>query len=263
MSTTATLLPSDAVVDDTVYRRELLKPGFLALLVTQFLTAFNDNVFRWLIVPIGQLVIGETTSLALGAVCFTLPYLLFAPTAGYLSDRYSKRSIIVTCKFAEIVLMLIGIVGIWQGNVYLLMFLIFCMGTQSALFSPARYGTIPELLSLKALSEGNGLMAMVTIIASASGMFAGLQLYQLCFGGDLVIDLFWPIAAALLGVAVLGFLVSLLVRSGPAADTSRVWNFNPVEELRPSLRQLFSDRQLARSALGVGCSVWTKPRFPT
>ncbi len=239
------------VVDDTVYRRELLQPGFIALLFTQFFTAFNDNLFRWLVVPIGQLYLGDTAALAWGAVLFTLPYLLFAPTAGFLADRYAKRSVTIACKVAEIVLMSIGVLAIWYGNIYLLMFLIFCMGTQSALFSPAKIGVIPELLSVKSLSEGNGLMAMVTIVSCALGTFAGLNIYQYCFEGTDTLVTLWPIPAALLGIAVLGWVASLFVKSLEAADTSRVWKWNPVEEFGPSLKVLFSDRPLARVALGI------------
>lgn len=251
MSSPAVAQGQIPVVDDAVYRRELLQPGFLALLMTQFFTAFNDNLFRWLVVPIGQHYLGDTQALAWGAVLFTLPFLLLAPTAGFLADRFAKRSVIVTCKLAEIFVMLAGVFAIWYGDVYLLMLLVFCMGAQSALFSPAKFGAIPELLSVKALSEGNGLMAMITITACALGNFSGYQVYYAAFGGDKTLEVFWPIPLSLLGIAVLGWLVSLGVKTASSADPGRVWKMNPIEELRPSLRVLFADRPLARAALGI------------
>ncbi len=240
----------EPVADDTEYRRELTGLSFLALLATQFFTAFNDNLFRWLVVPIGQNFLGDSKALALGAVLFTLPYLIFAPTAGFLADRFTKRKVIIACKFAEILVMLLGVAAIWYSNIYLLMFLVFCMGTQSALFSPAKIGAIPELLSVRALSEGNGLMAMVTIAACALGTFAGLKIYDLNYDAGTLISL-WPIAVALLGIAAVGFLVSLLVYTNPAADPNRKWTINPIEEFRPSLRRLFCDPPLARTAIGI------------
>ncbi|MCG6154535.1 MFS transporter [Rubinisphaera margarita] len=240
----------EPVADDTEYRRELTGLSFLALLATQFFTAFNDNLFRWLVVPIGQNILGDSEALAWGAVLFTLPYLIFAPTAGFLADRFAKRKVIIACKFVEIAVMLLGVAAIWYSNIYLLMFLVFCMGTQSALFSPAKIGAIPELLSVRALSEGNGLMAMVTIAACALGTFAGLKIYDLNYEAGVLIAL-WPIAVALLGIAVVGFFVSLLVYTNPAADPSRKWTLNPIEEFRPSLRRLFCDPPLARTALGI------------
>ena len=239
------------IPEDTEARKELLKPAFLALLATQFFTAFNDNFFRWLVVPIGQEPLGDTMALALGAILFTLPYLIFAPTAGFLADRFPKRKVIVGCKFAEIVVMLIGVIAIGYGNIYMLMFLVFCMGTQSALFSPAKMGAIPELLSVGSLSLGNGLMAMVTIVAVAMGQVAGYKVYQSSFGTDNVLDYLWPIAVGLLGIAVVGWLISLLVFTKPSADPNRKWNFDPIAELRPSIKQLFQDPPLARAAIGI------------
>ena len=242
---------SSPVADDTKYRRELLQPGFLALLATQFFTAFNDNLFRWLVVPIGQNFLGDSAALAWGAVLFTLPYLIFAPAAGFLADRFSKRSVIISCKLAEIFVMSLGVFAIWHGNVYLLLFLVFCMGTQSALFSPAKIGAIPELLSLKALSEGNGLMAMITIAACALGTFAGLKIYDFTYDEAGLLTNLIPIAASLLGIAVIGWIVSFFVKTQPAADVNRKLLLNPIEELRPSLKQLFRDPPLARAALGI------------
>ena len=39
-------------------RGGLLSRSFLGLLCTQFLGAINDNMFRWLVVPIGKDLVG-------------------------------------------------------------------------------------------------------------------------------------------------------------------------------------------------------------
>jgi acyl-[acyl-carrier-protein]-phospholipid O-acyltransferase/long-chain-fatty-acid--[acyl-carrier-protein] ligase len=86
----------------------VLNRSFLGLLVTQFLGAMNDNIFRWLVVPIGKHIAGPehaATALAAGLACLVLPFILFASHAGYLADRYSKRNVIVGCKIAEVVIM--------------------------------------------------------------------------------------------------------------------------------------------------------------
>src|SRR5690606_40887771 len=85
--------------------------SFVGLLLTQLLGAFNDNMFRWLVVPIGQSVdgFGAAMAVSLGLACFTLPYLVLAPAAGWLADRFSKRDISVACKLAEILIMLLGV----------------------------------------------------------------------------------------------------------------------------------------------------------
>jgi MFS family permease len=93
--------------------RALASRGFLCLLATQTLGTLNDNMFRWLAVPIGSHMLGGTeqagiAALSWGIFWFTLPYLVLPTHAGWLADRFSKRSVIVWCKVAEIVVMLLA-----------------------------------------------------------------------------------------------------------------------------------------------------------
>jgi len=122
-------------------RGGLATRSFLGLLATQFLVALNDNMFRWLIVPIGKNILGAEhadRALSMGLVCLVLPYIFLAAPAGYLADRFSKRAVILGCKVAEVVLMVLGIASILQGNIYLMYGVLTLMGTEAALFSPAR-----------------------------------------------------------------------------------------------------------------------------
>ena len=72
----------------------ILSTGYTGLLLTQFLGAFNDNMFRWLVVPIGQQILpsenAATLSLALGGICFTIPYLILVATAGSLEANWNS-----------------------------------------------------------------------------------------------------------------------------------------------------------------------------
>src|SRR5262245_28345398 len=89
---------------------KLVSPGFLGLLATQFLTAVNDNIFRWLVIGIGKDHVAdygahhpgtwltEGNVLMAGTACFVLPYLVLAAPAGYLADKYRKKQVIVACK---------------------------------------------------------------------------------------------------------------------------------------------------------------------
>ena len=79
----------------------LFSRSFTGLLATQFLGSMNDNMFRWLSVPIAKEVLGDAASLSLGLFCFTVPYLLLAAPAGYLADKFSKRSVIIWCKVSS------------------------------------------------------------------------------------------------------------------------------------------------------------------
>src|SRR3990172_3576672 len=141
--------------------RPLWNRSFVGLLATQFLGAVNDNMFRWLVVPIGKEMVGTeggAAALSAGLACFVLPYLLLAAPAGYLADRFSKRSVIVACKVAEIVIMALGVASILAGSLPMLLAVVALMGAQSALFSPSKLGSIPEMLKPRHISAANGLM---------------------------------------------------------------------------------------------------------
>ncbi|MCA9054579.1 MAG: MFS transporter, partial [Planctomycetaceae bacterium] len=242
-------------------RNGISSRSFLALVATQWLGAFNDNMFRWLAVPIGQSSprLGVDGALVLGGVCFTIPYLLLAPTAGSLADRYSKRSVIVACKVAEIVLMILGIAAILSGSLVCIFSVVILMGAQSALFAPAKFGSLPEMLHPNALSKGNGVLGLVTVVASALGTVAGYWLFGQV--ESLVAPavgsapaspvLIWPAAAALIGVAVMGTFASLFIGDLPAANPNCKLDLNPITETVPALQLLFSDVKLARTALGI------------
>lgn len=232
---------------------KLWSKSFIALMATQFFTAFNDNMFRWFVVKVGQdLWPGDSKSsvLALGAACFTLPYLLFAPMAGSLADRFSKRSVIVACKVAEIAIVLLGTLAVLTSQLWLLFLLVFCMGAQSALFSPAKIGVIPEILPFSKLSKGNGLFAMVTVIACAAGTIAGYAIYGATHSEQQLVSIV-PAAIALLSVAVVGLGVCLPIQKMPAGDPSRSIAWNPISNLQQDFLPLFRNTALFQSALGI------------
>src|SRR5262245_21489154 len=137
----------------------LASAGFLGLLVTQFLTATNDNIFRWLVIGIGKDHVAAVAKaggsggwltddnvLMAGTACLVLPYLVLAAPAGYLADKYPKRSVIVGAKLAEIVIMILGVGAILCGQLAsmtamaLLFMTVALLGAQAAMFSPSRSG---------------------------------------------------------------------------------------------------------------------------
>lgn len=153
--------------------------GFVAFLVTQFLVALNDNIFRWLIVPIGKEFVGQDLALAAGAICFLLPFLVLAAPAGYLADRFSKRSVMIACKAAEIIIMVLGVAVILTGNIWWMLLVLFLMGAQSTMFSPAKYGAIPEMAPPSRIAAANGVVAMTTMIACIVGVAVGGWVFTL------------------------------------------------------------------------------------
>jgi acyl-[acyl-carrier-protein]-phospholipid O-acyltransferase/long-chain-fatty-acid--[acyl-carrier-protein] ligase len=229
-------------------------------MLTQFFGTLNDNMFRWFVVPLGKELIDPAVALALGAICFILPYPLLAALAGYVADRFSKRTVIVWCKFAEIMLMCLGIAAVLSGHLTLVFFVVALMGAQSALFSPAKYGSIAEILPGDQLTQGNGWMGLVTIVSSALGFIVGNGLYALTQhlspAGPILahrpaFSSIAPAAAAFLGVAIVGWIASLTIRPLRPADPSRSFPYNMAVDTVRSLRLVTHDRTLLRTTLGI------------
>ncbi len=232
--------------------REGLDSGsFLGLLITQFLGATNDNAFRWLVIGIGKNYRPDQIGLILmaGTVCFVAPYLVLASVAGYLADRFSKRRVIIWCKVAEIAIMVLGVGAIIFGNIWLLFSAVAAMGAQSALFGPAKLGSIPEMLKATKISAANGLMGLTTVIATVIGMGIGCWLSDNT--GSTGQDAPWLSAIVLIGIALVGWATSLLIRRLPAAAPERTFPWDMVSQTCRDLYTLGSKGPLLRVALGI------------
>ncbi len=250
----------------------LTSPAFLGFLLTQFLGAMNDNMFRWLVVPIAKFVADEQLRgswveqllgsartdheiqfepiiLGAGLACFVLPYLLLASYAGYFADRFSKRKVIIGCKIAEIVVMSLGVAAIWWGNIYGMFAVVALMGSQSAIFGPSKMGVIPEIVRSEKLSAANGLVGLTTVVAVVAGTIAGGYLFA-ATGND-GREALWISALALIGVATVGSLTSLLIKRVPSANPSRTFPVNPFTDTIRDIRLLGVSRPILRVALGI------------
>lgn len=181
-------------------------------------------------------------------VVFTLPLVVCSTFAGLLADRVSKRTVIIAMKSAEVLLMALGTASLWfdPTGQALPLVVLGLMGVHSALFSPAKYGILPELLSHERLSRGNGLLELWTFMAIITGTAAaGLLL-------DLSDPFHWQAGAALTVLAALGFVASWLVPPVPPARSEG--------DLRDTLRgawsALYADRVL-RLAISGNIFFWT------
>ena len=230
----------------------LVSPSFQGLLWTNWLTAINDNAFRWFVIGAGKTYFDpgeEGTVLMLATISFVIPYIILAAPAGWLADRFAKRNVIVGCKILEIIVMVIGIGSLLIGNIWLLMFSVFLMGTQSALFAPAKIGTIPELLDESEISTGNGIFNLATLSAVVIGM--GIGAYLADEAGDFGQDNIWLTGSVLIGLAVVGTIVSFLITPFKAANPTAEFPYNIPVETGRNISQLVSMGKLFRVGLGI------------
>jgi MFS family permease len=226
--------------------------SFWGMTVTQFLGAFNDNLFKQLMLLLSLKVAVDQRDLQpVAMVVFSAPFLLFSGYAGYLADRYRKQRIIVASKVAEIGVMLLGVVGFLafatMGFPGLLLIL-FLMGTQSAFFGPSKYGILPEMLRGADLPRANGLILMTTFLAIIFGTASAGVLTDFALASELPIQesarRLWLGSCFCVGIAVVGTCTSLLIRSGPPAAAALQFRLGAVAVPVETRRMLARDRPL-------------------
>jgi acyl-[acyl-carrier-protein]-phospholipid O-acyltransferase/long-chain-fatty-acid--[acyl-carrier-protein] ligase len=216
---------------------------------TQFLGAFNDNVFKQLILLIATPTVAAASSLDsveedrqwAAMFVFAASFLIFSGFAGYISDRFSKRPLIILAKVAEIVIMALGAIGFYYYEhigFSGMLIVLFLMGSQSAFFGPAKYGILPEMLRAKDLPRANGVFLMLTFLAIIFGVvLAGALL-------DLLERRVWLASLACILIAVVGTLTSFLVRPLPAAQPHLQHKWSSWIISREMLQLLASDPDL-------------------
>lgn len=231
--------------------------SFFGITLTQFLGAFNDNFFKQLMlllaIPVAP---GSLDQQQVATIVFALPFVLFSGLAGYLSDRYSKRRVIVFAKIAEIGIMFLGLLGFLfygvSGYTGLLLVLAF-MGTHSAFFGPSKYGILPELFPNRELAKANGIVLMTTFIAIISGTVVAGWIGSLLVGPDQpLIDAaprLWVGSAIGMGLAMIGAWTSLWIRPVPPAQPKLVLQKDSWFVSRTTLQLLFQDRPLIGAIL--------------
>jgi acyl-[acyl-carrier-protein]-phospholipid O-acyltransferase/long-chain-fatty-acid--[acyl-carrier-protein] ligase len=239
---------------DPQQQDSLRSTTFVGLLLTQFLGATNDNILRWLAIGLGKQFFEKqhaSTVLAVGSACLVLTYLFLAAPAGYLADRYSKREVIIRCKIAEIVIMMLAIAAILIGNIYVMFAVVMLIGSQAALFGPAKLGSIPEMLRAEKISSANGMIGLTTVIATVIGAGIGNWLSLERVTGFHGRTGWWISAVVLVGIAAAGWVASLFIMPLRPANPRRTFPTNLFSETIRDLKTLASDRALLRVALGI------------
>ena len=198
---------------------ELMKTRrFFPIFGTQFLGAFNDNIYKNSLVIFIAFALadqtGENSSILVivAAGLFILPFFLFSALAGQIADKYEKSMLIQRIKFAEIIIMLLAACGFVFLSLPLLMLVLFLMGAQSTLFGPLKYGILPQHLQENELIGGNGMIQMGTYLAILLGTILGGILVAIKPDGRYFVSLLVII------VACLGWLISRQIPQAVPAD---------------------------------------------
>jgi 1-acyl-sn-glycerol-3-phosphate acyltransferase len=217
---------------------------------TQFLGAFNDNLFKTaLLVALTYDALSWTT-ISPGLLnnlipgLFILPYVLFSATAGQIADKVEKGRLARFVKLLEVAIMLVACAGWLTHTLWLLIAAVVGMGVHSTLFGPVKYAYLPQHLKSEELVGGNGVVEMGTFVGILLGEVAGaLLVAHKPFGIELV-------AGASLLMALLGVAASWRIPSSPAPAPELKINYNFVTESVRNLRFSSQNRTVFLSMLG-------------
>ncbi len=222
--------------------------SFWSLNAAQFQAAFNDNALRNLVIflIIGAEAREESRYLTgeLIGVLFSLPFIVFSMAGGYLADRFSKRTVTVVTRMGSAGVALFAAGALATENRALLLASIFLMGALSALFGPAKYGLMPEILPQKRLSWGNGILELGTFLAIILGTVTGAVLAEMFDGRQ-----HWS-GIILAGLSLLGWLLSLGIQSVPAAAPQKEFRANLLADFWAQVRAIRADRVLYLAVAG-------------
>ncbi|TWI66345.1 1-acyl-sn-glycerol-3-phosphate acyltransferase [Pseudoduganella lurida] len=217
---------------------------------TQFLGAFNDNLFKTALIVVLTFDAASWTSLSPSMVTnlipglFILPYVLFSATSGQIAEKYEKAALVRFIKWAEIAIMGIAAVGWLTHTLWLLIVAIVAMGTHSTLFGPVKYSYMPQQLKPDELTGGNGMVEMGTFVGILLGQVFGDVIVM---HGSLGIEV---VAGITIAFAVLGLVAShrIPVTPAPMPDLRIAWN--PVTETIRNLKHSAGNRTVFLSMLG-------------
>ncbi|MBI3865686.1 MAG: MFS transporter [Planctomycetia bacterium] len=258
---------------------------FIGLLLAQFTATFNDQAIHVvaifyavdMLVRFAQVrLIDDKAVVAIVTACFITPFLLFSSYAGPLGDRFSKRSVVVFWKGAEVLMMGLAFLGLGLPHLFspddprlptvavwsagMVIATVFLMGMHSTFFVPAKLGAMPEILHPAVLSRGNGVLEGTSFTAQILGTSAGGILYSLLkgevTGGKLVMGQDWMIGALLFGLALVGTASALLMRPIPAAAPGLNLSWHWWRPLRDNLSILWKSRPLTLSVTGIAFCVF-------
>ncbi|HUN53744.1 MAG TPA: MFS transporter [Smithella sp.] len=228
----------------------LASKRFAPFFWTQFLGAYNDNVFKNTLVlfiayKMGSALAAKSDILInLAAGLFILPFFFLSATAGQIADKYEKSMLMRYIKVAEIIIALMAAFAFYYKNVTGLMFLLFLLGCQAAFFGPVKYSIIPQHLTSKEIVGGNAMVEGGTFLAILLGTISGGLITQMDSGK------LWA-GIILVAVAVTGWLASRMIPHAAADSPELKLDLNPVTQTWQTMKISMEKRPVFLSILGI------------
>ena len=233
--------------------------SIVLVLVVQALNSFSDNFVKMLLIALSIIIandswVGRHMELWLGAI-FSLPYMIFAPLAGYWSDRFSKRNVIIWMQVMQIICFVWLALALWMkrvpGSLEICLVGFFFLAVQAAVLSPAKMGVMKELSGSRRLGRVSGWLQVTMLAGILGGMWAGGIWYGTEYEktGDAWMSALWPlIIISVIGIGEL--LASLCIQKTPSHPEVH-WRKSMALEHFESVKIVFRRRSIRLAALGV------------
>lgn len=196
------------------------------LFLSNFLGVFNDNFLKnsIIFIAIGWALPHWMTSsqlISIVSACLVVPYVILSPLGGRLAMKHLKLDVFKLMKLLEIPIVIVGIVAFYFQWIYLAIFAMLLLGTQSCLYSPAKYSLIRDIGGEKEASFGSGMFETMAFLGILLGTFFA----------SLVSDHFALIVLAviLVGVAVAGYFSTKAIRVKELPVNETVETLNPLK----------------------------------
>ena len=221
--------------------------GFWSLFAAQFQVSFSDNALKWLLI---SFILATTAAASRdnlvwwASTLFSLPFILFSMAGGYFADRFSKRSVVIGTRVAEILVMIFAFVGLLKGSLPMLLIAVFINSTLSAVLSPSKYGLLPELLPDRLLSWGNGVLELGVFLAIILGTAAGGSMLSVFR------DHLSNAGVLFIALAATGLLISFGISRVPPADSGKRFRWNFAADLWEQMVVIRADRPLLLAVIG-------------
>jgi len=193
----------------------LKKRTFLPIFLTQFFGAFNDNAFKLAMLTLISYHLSASQDQSeqyqvMASALFIMPFFFLSAIAGQLADKFDKARMVRCIKTFEVFLMLIGGLGLYFGNIVLLMATLTGLGVHSTMFGPIKYAILPDHLPKSKLVGATALIESSTFLAILFGTIFG----TLCIGGVGEGTRYAFLLTTL--IAILGLLASCYIPPAPS-----------------------------------------------
>ncbi|OQX36233.1 MAG: hypothetical protein B0D85_05930 [Candidatus Sedimenticola endophacoides] len=237
--------------------------AYLPFLLIVFFNAFVDLGHKIVIQnTLFKLYDGETQVLLIALVnaLILLPFVLLFSPAGFLADRYRKPRVMRHAAAAALLLTLLITFAYYQGLFGLAFFLTLLLGVQSALYSPAKYGYIKELLGVGRLAGANAMVQAVTIVAILGGVFLFSLLFEWRLAGvtpdeaGAMLRQVAPLGWLLVVCSLAEWLLTFRLGPGVVGDAGERFEWRRYvggRYLRRNLRTLRDNRVIWLSIIGL------------